>query len=96
MHSNRLKRREVITLAAKAATVLTVFTIASNTVKIGLVANLNRPGGNVMGVTNLIVEVAPKRLQWLHELLPTASVVALLVNAADCALAQAQASELLA
>jgi putative ABC transport system substrate-binding protein len=54
---------------------------------------LNRPGGNVTGVTNLIVEVAPKRLELLHELLPVASAMALLVNPADRALAQAQSRE---
>jgi putative ABC transport system substrate-binding protein len=60
-----------------------------------LVANLNRPGGNVTGVTSLIVELQPKRLELLHELLPTASVMALLVNPSDRALAQSQAREVL-
>ena len=46
----------------------------------GLVASLNRPGGNVTGVTTLNVEVAPKRLQWAHELVPTATSIAVLVN----------------
>ena len=64
-------------------------------VRLGLIANLNRPAGNVTGVTNLIVGVAPKRLELLHELLPTASVMALFVNPADRALAQAQAREVL-
>jgi putative ABC transport system substrate-binding protein len=47
------------------------------------VAQLNRPGGNVTGITNVNVEIAPKRLQLLHELVPTASVIALLVNPAN-------------
>jgi putative tryptophan/tyrosine transport system substrate-binding protein len=59
------------------------------------VTNLNQPGGNVTGVTSLIVEVAAKRLELLHELLPTAKVMALLVNPDDRALAQAQAREVL-
>jgi putative tryptophan/tyrosine transport system substrate-binding protein len=84
-------------VAAQAATttIPIVFEMGSDPVRLGLIANLNRPGGNVTGVTNLIVEVGPKRLELLHELLPTARVMALLVNPADRALAQAQAREML-
>jgi putative tryptophan/tyrosine transport system substrate-binding protein len=84
-------------LAAQAATttIPIVFETGSDPVRLGLVANLNRPGGNVTGVTNLIVEVTPKRLELLHELLPTAKVMALLLNPDDRALAQAQVREVL-
>jgi ABC-type uncharacterized transport system substrate-binding protein len=51
---------------------------------------MNRPGGNITGVSQLIVEVAPKRLELLHELVPTARVIGLLVNQAATAVAQAQ------
>jgi ABC-type uncharacterized transport system substrate-binding protein len=71
-------------LAAKAATtaIPVIFETGADPIKIGLVTNLNRPGGNVTGVTQSNTEMAPKRLQLLHELLPTARVIALIVNPA--------------
>jgi putative ABC transport system substrate-binding protein len=51
-------------------------------VRIGLVANLNPPSGNLTGVTTLSVELEPKRLEVLHEAIPTATVIGTLVNSA--------------
>jgi putative tryptophan/tyrosine transport system substrate-binding protein len=67
---------------AKAATGTTpiVFVIAGDPVALGLVARLSHPGGNLTGITNLNLELGPKRLELFHELLPNADSVAILVN----------------
>jgi ABC-type uncharacterized transport system substrate-binding protein len=69
-------------LAAKAldTTIPIVFAISIDPVEVGLVASLNRPGGNITGATTLSAELGLKRLQLLHEVIPRASKVAFLVN----------------
>jgi putative tryptophan/tyrosine transport system substrate-binding protein len=72
-------------LAAKAATttIPIVFESGADPVEMGLITSLSRPGGNMTGVSNLNLEVGPKKLQLLHELVPTATIIGLLVNPAN-------------
>jgi putative ABC transport system substrate-binding protein len=69
-------------LAAKAATTTTpiVFTIGSDPVEAGLVASLARPGGNLTGTTIMAVELGPKRLDFIRQLVPHSSAIAMLIN----------------
>ena len=77
-------------LAAKAATttIPIVFSTAADPVGEGLVVSLNRPGGNTTGVTNLGAELVQKEMEMLHQMVPTATVIAALVNPTNPALAE--------
>ena len=83
-------------MAAKAATttIPIVFATGYDPVAAGLVASLARPGGNLTGVTTLTAEVGPKRVELLHELMPSATSIALLVNPAAGALRETISTDL--
>jgi len=83
-------------LAAKRATnsIPIVFSIGADPVEAGLVASLNKPGGNLTGTALLITAVVAKRLELLHELVPTAMLLGFLVNPTDLAGAKYQTREL--
>src|SRR5262249_25575422 len=84
-----------VATAAKGATQIIpiVFTIGGDPVKAGVVASLNRPGGNVTGTSFLTVGLGTKRLELLYELVPRASVIAVLVQTGS-AIAEEQLSDL--
>ena len=71
-----------VALAAKAAgtTRTIVFEMGGDPVQLGVVDSLSRPGGNITGVSSLSVDVSPKRLELMHELLPTAAKLAVVAN----------------
>jgi putative tryptophan/tyrosine transport system substrate-binding protein len=83
-------------LAAKAATttIPIVFSTGYDPVAAGLIASLSRPGGNLTGVTSLTAEVGPKRVELLHEMVPTATSIALLVNPAAGAMRETISTDL--
>jgi putative tryptophan/tyrosine transport system substrate-binding protein len=86
----------LIASAAKSATttIPIVFSTGGDPVQAGLVASLSRPGGNLTGVANLGTEIAPKRLELLHEVVPSATSIGLLVNPTDVDTAEANVKDL--
>jgi putative ABC transport system substrate-binding protein len=82
--------------AAKKATaqIPIAFVAGFDPVEVGLVASINRPGGNITGVSILDVELGPKRLQLLHDLVPAVTIIAVLVNPSDPVRAEITSKEL--
>jgi putative ABC transport system substrate-binding protein len=72
--------RSALALKKATTSIPIVFQIATDPVEAGLVASLSRPGGNITGVTSLNLEVEPKRFELLRDLIPTAKLIAIVVN----------------
>jgi putative ABC transport system substrate-binding protein len=81
---------------AVATNIPIVFETGGDPIRLGLVSSLSRPDGNVTGVTQASVEVSPKRLELLHELLPAVRVMALLIDPTDSSTANTTVSEVMA
>jgi putative ABC transport system substrate-binding protein len=75
---------------AATATIPIVFYVGADPVQIGLVSNLNHPGGNITGVTNVNVQLNPKRFELLHEVVPAATTLAALINPNNATAAESQ------
>lgn len=101
-----LVRRQVTVIAAMGGpsqalaamhattTVPVIFQVGVDPVEVGLVASLARPGGNITGITSMNLELAPKRIELMHELLPAATSMALLVNPTKSVNAQTEPTDL--
>ena len=83
-----------ITAKAASTTVPIVYYIGADPVSTGLGASLSRPGGNLTGVTTLNIEIGAKRLEVLHELVPTATMIAGLVNPTNPVIAETETRDL--
>jgi putative ABC transport system substrate-binding protein len=85
--------RVVRAAAAATKTIPIVFSVGSDPVDAGLVASLARPGGNITGVTILTNELIAKRIELLHSVVPAAKLIALLTNAANPVVGEAEAKQ---
>jgi putative tryptophan/tyrosine transport system substrate-binding protein len=84
----------VLAASGATSTIPIVFNFASDPVKLGLVANLSRPGKNLTGVSSVSIELAPKQLELLHRFVPGGSTFALLVNSANSNVANTISTDL--
>jgi putative tryptophan/tyrosine transport system substrate-binding protein len=80
--------RTALAAQAATATIPIVFAVAIDPIEVGLVASLNRPGGNMTGVTNMNVDIGSKRLELLHEVLSKATNFGVLIDPTSAALSE--------